>query len=170
MVGITSHLLVSDEIGTVVKGYANDGVPVDRDEYGGMETQRLCRYWGGRVTLESRDRFDTHHQYTDTPVGTFFCVTHVEADREPARAISLGVPFTEARWFRGRATENRESSTCPDPKCCRMPSDELQEKWGDKVIVSARSHSRILGMLADDPYPELDMPEVLTVVDAHADD
>lgn len=166
--GIKSHLLISDELGTIVKGYANDGVPVDRDEYGGMETQRLCRHWGGRVTLESRDRFDTHHQYTDTPNGTYFCVTHVEAGREPAHAISLGVPFAEARWFRGRDTENRETSRCPDPACCRLPSGDLAARWQEKVIVSARSQARILGMLAPDPYPELDMPEVLTVVEAHA--
>lgn len=168
--GMRSHLLISDPIGTIVKGYANDDVPVRRDEYGGMETQRLCRHWGGRVTLDSRDRFDTHHQYTDTPVGTYFCITHVEAGRDPAHAISLGVPFTEARWFRGRETENRETSTCPDPACCQRPEDELLARWGDKVIVSARSQARILGMLAPDPYPELDMPEVLTVVDTHADD
>lgn len=168
--GVNCHLLISDELGTIVKGYANDGVPVDRDEYGGMETQRLCRHWGGRVTLESRDRFNTHHQYTDTPGGTFFCVTHVEAGREPAYAISLGVPFTEARWFRGRDTDHRETSTCPDPTCCRLPSGDLAARWQEKVIVSARSQARILGLLAPDPYPELDMPEVLTVVEAHAED
>ena len=167
--GIRSHLLISDEIGTIVKGYANDDVPVRRDEHGGMETQRLCRHWGGRATFESRDRFDTHHQYTDTPAGTFFCTTHIEAGRDPAFAISMGVPFAEARWFRGRDTVNRATSTCPDPACCQMPDDELVSRWGDKVIVSARSQARILGMLAPDPYPELDMPEVLTVVDTHAD-
>lgn len=166
--GIESHLIISDEIGTIVKGYANDGVPVRRDEHGGMETQRLCRHWGGRATFESRDRFDTHHQYTDTPAGTYFCTTHIEAGRDPAYAISVGVPFTEARWFRGRDTENRAASTCPDPACCQMPDDELIARWGNKVIVSARSQARILGMLAADPYPELDMPEVLTVVETHA--
>jgi hypothetical protein len=36
------------------------------------------------------------------------------------------------------------------------------------VIVSARSQDRILGLLAPDPYPELDMPEVLGLVEAHA--
>jgi hypothetical protein len=36
------------------------------------------------------------------------------------------------------------------------------------VIVSARSQSRILGLMAPDPYPELDMPQVLSVVEAHA--
>jgi len=166
--GIESHLLVSDDMGIVVKGYANDGVPVPRDAHGGIETQRLCRRWGARLTLDSHDKFGTHHQYTDTPEGTFFCTTHVEAGRVPAHAITLGVQFGDARWFRGRDTDNRESSTCPDPQCCRMPGDDLAERWGDKVMVSARSQNRILGLLAADPYPELDMPEVLKVVDMHS--
>ena len=166
--GIRSHLLVSDSLGTVVKGYANDGVPVRRDEHGGMETQRLCRLWGARITFDSHERFGIHHQYTDTPEGTFFCTTHVETGHEPTLAITLGVPFADARWFRGRDTENRENSTCPDPSCCRMPSNDLDSRWRDKVIVSARSQARILGLLAPDPYPELDMPQVLSVVEAHS--
>jgi hypothetical protein len=35
-------------------------------------------------------------------------------------------------------------------------------------VVSARAQSRILGLMAPDPYPELNMTEVLTVVDRHA--
>ncbi len=167
-IGIDCHLLISDEMGVVVKGYANDDVPVPRDEYGGIETQRLCKQWGARVTFESQDKFGTHHQYTDTPSGTYFCTTHIEAVREPAHAITLGVHFDDARWFRGRDTTRRRTSTCPDPSCCRMPPEELAERWSDHVIVSARSQSRILGLMAPDPYPELDMPEVLSLVDTHS--
>lgn len=166
--GIQCHVLVSDEMGIVAKGYANDGVPVPRDDYGGIETQRLCRRWGAWVTFESRDKFGTHHQYTDTRAGTYFCTTHVEAGRVPAHAITLGVAFDDARWFRGRDTENRAKSACPDPSCCRMPPADLAGKWSENVIVSARSQSRILGLMAPDPYPELDMPAVLTVVDSHS--
>lgn len=164
---VPSHLIVSDENGSVLKAYSNDGVPVPRDAYGGMETQRLCRRWGSRITFASRDRFDTHHQYTDTPAGTFLCTTHVETGREPLQAVTVGVPFREARWFRGRDTDIRHTSTCPDPACCRTPPEELTRRWGDKVVVSARSQSRILGLMAPDPYPELDMTEVLSVVDSH---
>jgi hypothetical protein len=134
-----------------------------------FETQRICRRWGARATLESPDRFGTHHQYTDTSAGAYFCVTHAEAGREPLNAITLGVQFGDARWFRGRDTENRTESSCPDPTCCRLPSPDLAKRWKDKVIVSARSQARILGLLAPDPYPELDMPEVLSVVEAHSD-
>lgn len=168
--GIPSHLLVSDKAGTIVKGYSNDGAPIPRSDHGAMETQKLCRHWGARVTFESQEKFGTHHQYTDTPEGTFFCTTHIEAGRQPAHAITLGVRFDDARWFRGRETNKRMTSTCPDPVCCRQPSTELMTKWGDKVLVSARSQARILGMLAPDPYPELDMPEVLAVVEKHDSD
>jgi hypothetical protein len=40
--------------------------------------------------------------------------------------------------------------------------------WADHVHVSARSQSRILGLMAPDPYPDLDLPEVYSVVDAHS--
>ena len=166
--GIKTHLIVSDRMGTVVKGFANDAVPVPRDEHGGMETQRLCRRWGARMTFGSAERYGTHHQFTDTPQGTYFCTTHIEAGREPSHAITVGVPFADARWFRGRDTDIRATSTCPDPECCRVPEPDLARRWSDKVIVSARSQSRILGLLAPDPYPELDMPEVLGLVEAHS--
>ena len=167
---IRSHLLVNDEMGIVIKGYGNNGVPAPRDEHGGLETQRLCGRWGAVATFESPDRFATHHQYTDTPAGTFFCTTHVEADRHPPRAVTLGVAFGDARWFRGRETENRAISSCPDEACCRRPPDEVASRWEGKVMVSARAQSRILGLLAPDPYPELDMPKVLSVVEEHTGD
>ena len=167
--GLRTHLIVSDGMGTVVKAYANDDAPIPRDGHGGMETQRLCRRWGARITFDSAERYGTHHQYTDTPLGTYFCTTHIEAGREPGHAVTVGVPFADARWFRGRETENRQTSTCPDPSCCRSAAPDLQEKWSDKIIVSARSQSRILGLLAPDPYPELDMPEVLDLVETHSE-
>ncbi|HUG08615.1 MAG TPA: hypothetical protein VMP13_06955 [Acidimicrobiia bacterium] len=49
-----------------------------------------------------------------------------------------------------------------------MPDPGLAERWSGKVIVSARSQSRILGLMAPDPYPDLDMPEVLSVVESHS--
>jgi predicted transcriptional regulator len=165
---IRTHVIANDRMGKVVKAYANDGAPIPRDDHGGMETQSLCKRWGARVTFQSAERYGTHHQFTDTPAGTFFCTTHIEAGRDPAHAITLGVGFGDARWFRGRDTENRETSTCPDPVCCRVPPADLAEKWSDKVIVSARSQSRILGLLAPDPYPDLDMPEVLALMEAHS--
>jgi hypothetical protein len=167
---IPCHLVVSDQVGTVVKGLVMDGAPVPRDEYGGIETQRLCRRWGSRITFASHDRFGTHHQYTDTPDGTFFCTTHIEAGREPLHGVTLGAPFAHSQWFRGRDTDNRETSTCPDPHCCRQPPEGQAHLIGESVLVSARSQGRILGLMAPDPYPEMDLPAVLDVVARHAED
>src|SRR3970040_333351 len=112
-------------MGKVVKAYANDDAPIPRDDHGGMETQSLCKRWGARVTFQSAERYGIHHQFTDTPAGTFFCTTHVEAGRDPAHAITLGVGFGDARWFRGRDTEKRETWTLSDPACCRVPPARL---------------------------------------------
>ncbi len=165
---IPTHLVVSNEAGTIVKGYSNDDAPMRRDEYGGLETQKLCQKWGSRVTFRSPDRFDTHHQYTDTPAGTYFCTTHIETGADPLRAVTLGVQFKDAKWFRGRDTENRMTSTCPDPGCCRTPPEQLSNRWANKVMVSARAQERILGLMAPDPYPDLDMTEVFNVVQSHS--
>jgi XRE family transcriptional regulator, fatty acid utilization regulator len=53
---ISAHLIVSDQVGTVVKGMVNDEAPVPRDDHGGVETQRLCRRWGSRVTFASTEQ------------------------------------------------------------------------------------------------------------------
>jgi XRE family transcriptional regulator, fatty acid utilization regulator len=68
-----------------------------------------------------------------------------------------------------RFTQNREASSCPDPSCCRVSPQDLSADWADKVVVSARSQDRILGLMAPDPYPELNMTEVLSVVDGHSE-
>ena len=90
----TSHELRTPV--TVIKGYANDGAPIPRDEFGGMETRRLCRWWGARMTFDSHDRFATHHQYTDMGRGTYWCTTHVESTpgefRSRRHTLLLGAP------------------------------------------------------------------------------
>ena len=160
--GIASHVLVTDDRGMIVKGYSNSLVPLPRDDFGGIETQRVCREFGARRILNSPDQFVTHHQYTDTPGGTFFCVTHLEAGREPAHAITFGVGFDDAQWFRGRETETRFESRCPSPGCCRSHG-----KLGDReVLVSARAQDRILGLLALEPRPDMDLADVLRILES----
>ena len=111
--GIRSHVLVSDEMGVVVKGYANNDVPVPRDDHGGVETQRLCRRWGARVTFDSKDRFGTHHQYTDTPAGTFFCTTHVEAGTGPGFRHHTGGPLRGRKMVQGSRQQEPEDLHLP---------------------------------------------------------
>jgi len=150
---ITAHLIRSDESGIVWKAYENDGVPFPRDQAGGVEAQRLCREWGARQAYT--DRFSLLSQYTDTPAGTYFCLTQIEDSRTPGEAVTFGVPFEAARWFRGRDTDVRRSSACPNGDCCRH-----QTIAPDGVTATARAQSRLVGLLAQDPYPEVDYSEV----------
>jgi XRE family transcriptional regulator, fatty acid utilization regulator len=149
--GLPTHLIVSDDQGTVVKGYANDGLPFLTDPAGNVEAQPLCRRWAALAVFDSEDKFDVHAQYTDTPTGTYFCVTHLEPDRP--YAVTLGVPFEGAQWLRGRDTSRRATSACPDPTCCRRPTADQAAHWDGHLEVSVRAQQRLLGRLATDPLP-----------------
>lgn len=163
---IHSHLLVVGEDGIVTKGYANDGVPLTVDPAGGVEAQPVCRRWGAAAVFDSPDKFDVHTQYTDTPVGTYFCVTHMEPDRP--HSVTVGVPFQAAQWFRGRETEQRARSRCPDPACCLLPTPEQATVWDGKLEVSVRTQARLLGRLASDPYPNIRDRRVYDLVERHS--
>lgn len=161
-----SHLVVSDEEGIALKAYENDGVPFPRDEDGGVEALRLCREWAARAVFGSSDRFSLHYQYTDTPVGSFFCSTYLEP--EPgSHAVTFGVAFDDARWFRGRDTENRRVSGCPDQPCCRTPAGAVAGQWAGRVVASPRAHARIVGLLSPDPYPSIDLAEIYEIVERY---
>jgi predicted transcriptional regulator len=163
--GIRCHLVVSDEEGIAQKAYENDDVPFPRDSEGVVEAQRLCRQWGARVAFGSDDKFSLHHQFTDTPSATFFCTTHIEADRPVA--VTFGIGFEDSRLFRGRETGNHRVSACPGGECCRRPSEDLAARWTGRVVTSARAQARILGLLAADPYPRPDLPEIYEFVERH---
>lgn len=163
---IRTHLIVSGSDETVVKGYANDGLPFATDSEGNLDAQPLCRRWGAVAVFDSSDKFDVHAQYTDTPSGTYFCVTHVEPERP--YAVTVGVPFESAQWFRGRDVDRRARSSCPDPDCCRRPTPDQSERWEGHLEVSVRTQQRILGRLASDPYPNPRDRRVYELADRHA--
>ena len=126
---IPVHFLRSDGDGLIWKAYENNDVPFPEADDGGVEGERLCREWGTRQAFRSEDKFAIHYQYTDTPGGTFWCGTHIEADRDPPHAITVGATFDDVRWFRGRDTERHSVSRCPDGPCCKAPSDALARRW-----------------------------------------
>lgn len=115
--GIAGHFIRNDADGTIWKAYANDGVPLPADAEGGSEGQQLCRMAGARVAFTSADKFALHHQFTDTPVGSFWCSTHIAADLS-GHAFTIGVRFEDARLFRGRRTNTHHKSGCPNGTCC----------------------------------------------------
>src|SRR5262249_25329310 len=108
--GMRVHFLRADDEGVISKAYENDGVPFPTDPFGSIEGQRACRYWGSRAAFAAEDAFDIHYQYTETPAGTFWSVTHIEADSPLHHSITIGVAEQDGRFFRGRETKQRLTS------------------------------------------------------------
>ncbi len=130
----------NDAGGIIYKAYENDGIVFPADEQGAIEGQRMCLQWSGRQVFTSPDRFSVFYQYSDSPTGTYFCVAHVDPSRERDFAITLGVPFKESRWFRGRETTNRTRSSCPNGDCCRRPpTDAGRTLGGVRLAVGPRA-------------------------------
>jgi hypothetical protein len=166
--GLAVHFLRSDEGGSIWKAYENNGVPFPRNSVGAIEGQRLCREWGTRQAFHSEDKFSMHYQYTDTSVGTFWCGTHVEAGREPLNAVTVGVRFDDAQYFRGRQTDRHSVSRCPGEDCCRSPSGELASRWDGWAWPSVRPNSHVLAAMPVETIPGVDLTEVYEFLDDHA--
>ncbi len=158
--GLMVHFVRSDEQGIIWKAYENNGVPFPRNSVGAIEGQRLCREWGTRQAFHSEDKFSMHYQYTDTAVGTFWCGTHVDAGREPLAAITVGVRFDDAKYFRGRQTDRHSVSRCPDGECCRHPSGDLASRWDGWAWPSVRPNSHVLAAMPVETIPGVDLSEI----------
>lgn len=165
---VRCHFVRNDERGTIYKAYENDGLAFPADPLGAIEGQRMCRHWAGRRVFAAVDPYSIYYQYTDTPAGTHFCVSHVDPGREHDFAITLGVPYRESQWFRGQETANRATSRCPDPDCCRAPPAELARRWEGMSWPSARAPSHVLATLPPGSFPGVDDTEVYAFLERHA--
>jgi transcriptional regulator with XRE-family HTH domain/predicted transcriptional regulator len=170
---IPIHFQRSDPEGILWKAYENDGVLLPSDADGTIEGQQLCRWWSSRQAFESEDSYALHYQYTETIAGTFWCVTHIDIDRDRGDAITVGTTDAAARWFRGSDTTRRAVSTCPDPSCCRQPRRDAIERWEGEAWPSARDHSHFVSGLPTDtvvfsPHPGVDLTDVYTFLDRHS--
>ncbi|MGN6676966.1 MAG: helix-turn-helix domain-containing protein [Streptosporangiaceae bacterium] len=168
--GLTCHFVKNDAGGIIYKAYENDGVVFPADATGAIEGQRMCRHWSGRQVFAAADRFSPHYQYSDTPSGTYFCLASVDPGSEREFAITLGVPFDDARWFRGRDATKRTKSSCPDPACCQRPPARLAARWDGMAWPSARAHSHILLALPSGSFPGVDEADVYAFLERHAQD
>jgi XRE family transcriptional regulator, fatty acid utilization regulator len=166
--GISCHFVRNDERGIIYKAYENDGLAFPADPLGAIEGQRMCRHWAGRRVFADADPYSIYYQYTDTPSGTHFCVSHVDPGRERDFAITLGVPYAASQWFRGQETANRATSRCPDPACCRRPPQELAARWQQQSWPSARAPSHVLATLPPGSFPGVDDTEVYGFLERHA--
>jgi predicted transcriptional regulator len=107
---MTVHFLRVGEDGALYKGYENDGLRLPTDVTGATEGQIVCRHWSARLAFERTNRTTEFYQYTDTPVGTYWCSTQIGTSSAEEFSITLGVPFNDAKWLRGRETNNRQTS------------------------------------------------------------
>lgn len=158
--GIPLHFQKVHESGIIYKAYENDDVTFPADHTGAIEGQPVCRYWTSREVFDADDRVHAFEQYTETPSGTYWCTAMTERSPQGEFSLSIGVPFGQARWFRGRATKHRSRSSCPDPTCCRRPPAELLADWAGQAWPSARAHSHLLAALPPGAFPGVDETEV----------
>jgi transcriptional regulator with XRE-family HTH domain/predicted transcriptional regulator len=163
------HFIRAKADGSIIRAYENDGTPLPEDENGAVEGLILCRKWAARTAFDRKNRTSEFYQYTDTPAGTFWTAVQTGTTETMGFSISTGVSFDDAKWFRGRDTSYRTQSTCPDPDCCRAPSNELRARWEDKAWPSARMHAHVLSPLPAGEFPGIDDTELYEFLSRHAD-
>lgn len=168
--GIPLHFLRVDGAGAITRVYENDDLPVPMDVTGSVEGQIVCRKWSARSAFGEQNRTTEHYQYTDTPAGTFWCSTQTGATDAGEFSVTVGVPFDDAKWFRGRETQKRATSTCPDESCCRRPATDVAARWDGKAWPSARVHMHMFSPLPRGAFPGVDDNEVYSFLERHAEE
>ncbi len=171
--GIPVHFQRSNPEGILWKAYENDGVLLPADVDGTIEGQQLCRWWSSRQAFGSEDSYEMHYQRTETVTGTFWCVTHIDLERDRGDAITLGTIDEMSHWFRGSDTNRRAVSSCPDPTCCRQPPEDAISRWDGNAWPSARDHSRFVSGLPTDTvvfssHPGVELTDVYSFLDRRA--
>src|SRR5690606_5466803 len=141
--GIRLHFLRVDGSGAIPRAYENDDLPLPMDVTGAGDGQIACRKLSARSALSEQHRTPEHDRYTDAPAGTFWCSTQTGTTSAGEFSITVGVPFGDARWFRGRETQKRATSTCPDESCCRRAASDVAARWSGKAWPSARVHMQM---------------------------
>jgi len=159
------HFMRISSAGVIYKAYENDGVHFPTDTVGAIEGQRVCKHWTARVVFDQDDVSAAYRQYTDTGSGTYWCTAVVDRTNAGDFSVSVGMPYEQAKWMRGRETTQRSQSRCPEPTCCAQPPAELANRWAGKVWPSARVHSHLLAAMPPGVFPGVDDTEVLTFLE-----
>jgi predicted transcriptional regulator len=165
---IRTHFQKTHKSGIIYKAYENDGVTFPQDHTGAIEGQPSCKYWTSRMVFDVADKFSAYNQYTDTPAGTYWCTARTERSANGEFSLSVGVPYAQVKWFRGRETTERSKSTCPDENCCRRPPASLTSEWAGNAWPSARAHSHLLAAMPPGAFPGVDETEVYSFLQAHS--
>ncbi|WP_040164090.1 helix-turn-helix transcriptional regulator [Microbacterium gorillae] len=165
---IPVHFTKVHSSGVISKAYENDDVQFPTDPLGSVEGQRVCRWWSARQVFEVEDRLSAYHQYTDKPVGTYWCTSAIVSASNGDFSVSVGTRFNDAKWFRGRDTSRRLTSTCPDPACCREPAEDTAAYWQGRAWPSARLNSSLLAAMPDGSTTGVDKVDVYEFLDRHS--
>ncbi|MFC4242110.1 helix-turn-helix domain-containing protein [Gryllotalpicola reticulitermitis] len=165
--GIPVHFLKVHSSGAISKAYENDDVLFPTDALGSVEGQQVCRFWSARQVFERDDRLSPYQQYTDKPVGTYWCTSKIESGSNGDFSVSVGTKFAHVKWFRGRDTEVRLTSKCPDPACCRTPSEQLAEAWAADAWPAARLNSSLLAAMPSGTFTGVDRVAVYEFLESH---
>jgi transcriptional regulator with XRE-family HTH domain len=161
------HFLRVGDDGAVYKAYENDGLALPEDVHGATEGQIVCRRWSAREAFARTNRTTEYYQYTDTQEGTFWESTQIGTSATDEFSITVGAAFDDAKWFRGRETNQRKKSTCPDSECCKKPDQAMREKWSGKAWTSARLQAHVLSPLQAGTFPGVDDVELFEFLERH---
>ncbi|MDQ1483734.1 MAG: family transcriptional regulator, fatty acid utilization regulator [Actinomycetota bacterium] len=162
---LTVHFMRISSSGVIYEAYENDGVRFPTDATGAIEGQRVCRFWTARRVFDRADLSSAYQQYTDTASGTYWCTAVIDRTATGFFSVSVGVPYSQVKWMRGRETKERCTSRCPDPTCCALPPEDLASKWKGLAWPSARVHSHLLAAMPPGVFPGVDDTEVLRFLD-----
>ena len=110
---------------------------------------RLCREWDARPSFGSSARFSLHYQYTDTPVGSFFCSTTWTGGRVH-RVPRCG--FDDALLFRGR-TRRTAGFGFPDEPAVALSWSVVKWLGGQALPGPAR-----ISAFSHPPVSSIDLP------------
>ena len=161
------HFLRVGDDGAIYKAYENDDLPLPADVDGSVEGRLVHPAWAARAAFDRTNRTTEFTQYTDTPVGTFWCATQTGTSATEEFSITIGVRFADAKWFRGRETTERADARVAGAH--RDGRDaELAAQWRGKAWPSAKLHAHVLSPLPTGTFPGVDDAEVHRFLEAHA--
>jgi predicted transcriptional regulator/DNA-binding XRE family transcriptional regulator len=163
------HFLKVHESGAISKAYENDNVAFPSDVFGSVEGQIVCRNWSARKVFTIKDRFTPYHQYTDKPVGTYWCTSRIQSSAQGDFSVSVGTNFESVKYFRGRDSNTRHKSFCPDAKCCRQAPAELENKWGEAIRPTPRLNSSLLAAIPQNGFLGIEQREILEFLEDQVD-
>jgi len=163
------HFLKVHESGAISKAYENDNVAFPSDVFGSVEGQIVCRNWSARKVFTIKDRFTPYHQYTDKPVGTYWCTSRIQTSAQGDFSVSVGTNFESVKYFRGRDSTTRYKSYCPDATCCRHAPAELENKWGTMIRPTPRLNSSLLAAVPQNGFLGIEQREILEFLEEQID-